>query len=120
MVPICFAVGASTLYTVIDRKPKRVGPQALRRLRNVRENPRVAAVIDMYAEDWSRLGFVLLEGRARILTRGPARARGLKLLRQKYPQYRRMNLEDRPVIAVAIQRVVQWGRASPDRPRRRR
>lgn len=109
VVPICFVVAALTLYTVIDLKPKRVGPKALRRVRNVRENPRVAVVVDLYAEDWSRLGFVLFEGRARILERGGAHARALKLLRRKYPQYRSMDLEGRPLIAVKIQRMVRWG-----------
>lgn len=117
VVPICFTVAAATLYTVIDRKPKLVGPQALRRVRNVRENPRVAAVVDVYTEDWSQLGFVLLEGRARILERGRAHSKALTLLRRKYPQYRGMRLEDRPLIAVTIRRVVKWGRLAPNRPR---
>lgn len=119
-MPICFAVAAATLYTVIDRKPKLVDPGALRRVRNVRENARVAAVVDVYTEDWSQLGFVLLEGRARILERGRAHSKALTLLRRKYPQYRVMRLEDRPLIAMTIQRTVRWGRLAPDRPRRHR
>ncbi|MGH2375162.1 MAG: TIGR03668 family PPOX class F420-dependent oxidoreductase [bacterium] len=117
VVPICFVVAAATLYTVIDRKPKRVGPKALRRARNVRENPRVAVVVDVYTEDWSQLGFVLLEGRARILERGRAHSKALTLLRRKYPQYRGMDLENRPVIAMKIQRAARWGRLAPERPR---
>ncbi|MGQ0550774.1 MAG: TIGR03668 family PPOX class F420-dependent oxidoreductase [Armatimonadota bacterium] len=113
VVPICFAVASATLYTVIDRKPKRVAAKELRRLRNVRENPRVAAVVDVYADNWSHLGFVLLEGRARILERGRVHAKALELLRQKYPQYQRMALNDRPVIAIRIHRVVRWGRVAP-------
>lgn len=110
VVPICFAVAAGTLYTVIDRKPKKVDPAALRRVRNVRENPRAAVVVDVYTEDWSRLGFVLLEGRARILERGRAHSKAVALLRRKYPQYRSMRLDDRPLIAMEIRRVVRWGR----------
>lgn len=117
-MPICFTVAGAMLYTVIDRKPKLVGPQALRRVRNVRENPRVAAIIDVYTDDWSRLGFVLLEGRARILERGRAHSRALMLLRRKYPQYQGMRLNDRPLIAVKIRRVVRWGRLRSERPRR--
>ncbi len=119
VVPICFTVAAGTLYTVIDRKPKKVGPEALRRVRNVRENPRAAVVVDVYTEDWSQLGFLLLEGRARILERGRAHSRAIALLRRKYPQYRGMRLDDRPLIAVKIRRVVRWGRLTSERPRRR-
>jgi PPOX class probable F420-dependent enzyme len=115
VVPICFAVSGTTLFTVIDRKPKRVGPTALRRVRNVRQNPRVAAVIDVYAEDWSKLGFVLLEGRARIVQRGTAYTIGLNLLRRKYPQYRRMDLQNCPMIVVTIQIVVGWGHSGGQR-----
>ncbi|MDR7486227.1 MAG: TIGR03668 family PPOX class F420-dependent oxidoreductase [Armatimonadota bacterium] len=109
VVPICFVLSGRTLYSVIDRKPKQTEPRRLRRVRNVLENPRVAVGADTYSEDWSRLGFVLLEGRARLLHRGSEHAAALRLLRRKYPQYRAMDLEGRPIIAVRIERAVQWG-----------
>lgn len=115
VVPICFTVAAGTLYTAIDRKPKTVGPWALRRIRNVRENPHAAVVVDVYTEDWSQLGFLMLEGPARILERGRAHSRAITSLRRKYPQYRGMRLDDRPLIAMTIQRVVRWGRLATDR-----
>ena len=100
-----------TLYSVIDAKPKRRAPAALRRVRNILANPRAAVVVDSYSEDWTALGYALLEGAARLLGDGPEHTTALRLLRAKYPQYRRMALEDRPVIAIDVTRVVRWGRA---------
>jgi PPOX class probable F420-dependent enzyme len=103
-------MAGQTLYTIIDTKPKRRPPAALRRVRNILANPRAAIVIDSYTEDWSALGYVLLEGAARFLEGGAEHSTALGLLRAKYHQYRSVPLEDRPVIAIDIRRVVWWGR----------
>jgi PPOX class probable F420-dependent enzyme len=110
VVPICFALVEDTVYVAIDEKPKRGAPTQLRRLRNIAENPRVSIVADVYDDtDWSRLGFVLVHGRARVLTTGSEHGRALEALRYKYQQYRAMALETRPVIAVDVDRVTRWG-----------
>ena len=70
VVPVCFALSESSVYITIDRKPKREGARALKRLRNIAENPAVALVADHYEEDWSRLAWVMLRGRAEILHEG--------------------------------------------------
>jgi PPOX class probable F420-dependent enzyme len=112
VVPVCFAVVGSVLYVAIDEKPKRFeDPLKLRRLRNIAENPRVAIVADVYDDvDWSRLGFVLLRGVARVLMEGAEHGLALAALRDKYAQYRDMALEERPVIAIDIEHVTAWGR----------
>ena len=75
----------------------------------------MAIVADVYDDgDWSRLGFVLLRARARILEAAPGgdgseHSRALRALREKYPQYRGMRLEERPVIAADITSVTTWG-----------
>lgn len=109
VVPIVYAVSGDTVYTPIDRKAKRAAPDRLRRVRNIRENPAVAVLVDAYDEDWRRLGFVLAEGRAELLTEGLEYARALDLLRARYPQYRELPLEGGPVIAVRIARLSGWG-----------
>jgi PPOX class probable F420-dependent enzyme len=109
LVPICFALDGDTLYSAIDEKPKQAGAGGLRRLRNLADNPRVAILADHYEEDWTRLAFFLLLGRARVLVDGPRHARALLLLRARYPQYATMDLESRPVIAVSIERATGWG-----------
>ena len=70
VVPVCFAVEDATLYITIDEKPKRASARPLKRLRNMMENPSVAFVADRYDEDWQQLGWVMLRGRADILTDG--------------------------------------------------
>jgi len=75
VVPVCFAILKRTLYITIDDKPKRVSGTALKRLRNITENPAVAVVVDRYDEDWTRLGWVMLRGRAEILSEGSRRCR---------------------------------------------
>ena len=110
VVPICFVLVDDSLYVSIDEKPKRSSAMGLRRVRNIEENPQVAVVADVYDDDdWARLGFVLVRGRARVLTGGAEHRRAVDALREKYAQYRAMALEDRPVIAIAIERVTRWG-----------
>ena len=110
VVPICFSLVGETVYIAIDEKPKRGDPLKLRRLRNIAETRRVAIVVDLYDDrDWSRLGFVLVRGIARVLTSGPEHERAVGALRAKYVQYRAMALEERPVIAADIERVTTWG-----------
>jgi len=66
-------------------------------------------VFDRYDEDWTRLAWVLVRGTAAVLAYGPEHAGALAALREKYPQYRAMALEDRPVIRVIVERVSSWG-----------
>ena len=114
VVPVCFAIADGTLYVVIDEKPKRPSATPLKRLRNIKENPAVALVADRYDEDWTRLGWVMLQGRADILTSGSEHARAQALLRARYAQLRAMNIEGLPVIAMRIERVLSWGDLSVD------
>ena len=98
-----------TLYITIDEKPKRHSSLALKRLRNIAENPAVAVVVDRYDEDWARLGWVMLRGRAEILSEGIEHEQAQALLRSRYPQLRAMEIAQYPVIAVRIERTTSWG-----------
>jgi len=118
LVPVCFVVSDGALYITIDQKPKG-DVRALRRLKNIIENPVAAFVADRWDEDWTRLGWVMLRGPAEILADGAEHDRAQTLLRSRYPQYRGMALDGLPVIAVRIERVTSWGdlsvEPSPDR-----
>jgi PPOX class probable F420-dependent enzyme len=111
-VPVCFAVRVDTLYVTIDEKPKRKPGTMLKRLKNIAENPAVAVVIDRYDEDWSKLGWVMLHGRAEVLSQGTEHDDAQLLLRSRYPQLEAMQIAARPVIAVRIQRASTWGNLS--------
>jgi PPOX class probable F420-dependent enzyme len=106
--PVCFVVSDGALYITIDQKPKG-DVRALKRLTNIVENPRGAFVADRWDEDWTRLGWVMLRGPAEILAEGAEHDRAQTLLRARYPQYLRMELDNLPVIAIRIERVTSWG-----------
>jgi coenzyme F420-0:L-glutamate ligase/coenzyme F420-1:gamma-L-glutamate ligase len=108
VVPICYVLDGSSIYTPIDEKPKRRRPTQLRRVLNIAENPNVCLVVDHYEEDWSELKYVIVHGSAEIVHEGEAHERAVKLLREKYKQYRQMKLEDRPLIKIKPISVVAW------------
>jgi len=113
VVPVCFIFDGTYFYSAIDSKPKRVAAARLRRLQNLRENPRASLVIDHYEEDWARLRYVLVMGSGEILETGQDRERALDMLREKYPQYHAMrDFGLGPVIRLTPKRVVSW-RGSP-------
>lgn len=113
-MPIVFFWQERVLYTPLDRKPKRDDDwHALRRVRNIETNGRVAIVVDRYAEDWSRLAWVLLEGVATILESGEERDAGAKLLRDKYAQYETLSLDARPIVRVEIEHEAEWSSEPP-------
>jgi PPOX class probable F420-dependent enzyme len=105
LVPIVFALEGDTLYSAVDRKPKR--SSRLRRIENARARPDVTVLVDHYEEDWGRLWWIRLRGRARVLDDGPERERALALLAEKYPQYR-SEPPDGPVLAVDVSDVREW------------
>jgi PPOX class probable F420-dependent enzyme len=113
VVPVCFGLAEDALYITIDQKPKREGGRPLKRLRNIAENPRVSVVFDRYDEDWRRLAWVMLHGRAGILAEGAEHDRAQSLLRARYRQLEAMQIGKLPVIVIAIERVSSWGDLGP-------
>ncbi len=111
VVPICYAYDGKNLYTPIDRKPKRVSVRELKRIRNILENPNISIVIDDYYEDWNKLRYVIIHGRAELIERGQEYQTSLRLLCEKYSQYVEMNLSslNLPVIKVIPDRIIPWG-----------
>jgi coenzyme F420-0:L-glutamate ligase / coenzyme F420-1:gamma-L-glutamate ligase len=109
-VPVCFAYSPGALYIALDEKPKDVPPDRLKRVRNILENPDVTFIADRYAEDWGRLAFVMVRGKAGLLEAGAEEhAAAVRLLRGKYHQYEEMKIEENPVIAVRPESVASWG-----------
>jgi PPOX class probable F420-dependent enzyme len=110
LVPICFTYDGSFFYSAIDRKPKRVAPSRLARLKNIKRTPRVALLVDHYREDWKTLWCILVRGNAKLVSDPAERRRALRRLRTKYPQYRSgMLAEDAPVLRITPLRVTTWG-----------
>jgi PPOX class probable F420-dependent enzyme len=102
VVPICFALDGDTLYSAVDEKPKRT--RQLARLADIEAEPRVEVLIDHYDDDWAKLWWVRLRGRARVVDRDE---RALELLSEKYPQYLERPPEG-PFIVVEIYERSEW------------
>jgi PPOX class probable F420-dependent enzyme len=104
VVPVVYATlvldGEPAIAIAIDEKPKG-DPARLRRVRNIRERPEVALIVDDYAEDWRQLAWVLVRGAATVIEPGAAgHAEAVAALREKYPQYAAMRLEALPAILI--------------------
>jgi PPOX class probable F420-dependent enzyme len=114
VVPICYAFDGRHCYSAIDAKPKRQPPGRLKRVRNIRENSRVSLLVDHYDEDWSRLRYIVLQGRADLLSEGVEFTYAVDLLLEKYAQYRAMSLDRSSglVIKITPERVIQWSFAA--------
>jgi PPOX class probable F420-dependent enzyme len=105
LVPCCFVLAGDTIYSAVDGKPK--STTALRRLDNLRANPHAALLVDHYADDWSTLWWVRLDGEGRVLGPGTEQDEALDLLLEKYDQYRSVPLPG-PVLAIDITHWRAW------------
>jgi PPOX class probable F420-dependent enzyme len=109
VIPICFVFDGKYFYSPIDEKPKRVAPRRLKRITNIRENPNVSLVIDRYEEDWRKLAYILVFGKAQILLSGEKYLKAIRLLRKKYAQYQTMAIDERPMIVIKPKKMMGWG-----------
>ncbi|OBI72895.1 PPOX class F420-dependent oxidoreductase [Mycobacterium asiaticum] len=114
LVPVVFAVqfdqdnvdqNNGVVYTAVDAKPK--STQRLRRLENIEVNAAVSLLVDHYADDWTQLWWVRVDGTATIARDGGALTTGYRLLRAKYDQYQSVSLNG-PVIAITVTRWSSW------------
>jgi PPOX class probable F420-dependent enzyme len=114
VVPCCFVLAHATdaqardiVYSAVDAKPK--STLALRRLANLRHEPRAALLVDHYADDWSTLWWIRVDGDGRVLDAdaerdGPEHDAAIAQLGAKYPVY----VTDRPPGAVIALDVTAW------------
>jgi PPOX class probable F420-dependent enzyme len=102
-------------FIPIDEKTKRSRPENLKRVKNIKENPNVALLIDEYNEDWTRLYFIMIQGRASIIG-GKKKLdqnemslfkKAHNLLRNKYPQYQKIGIGKYGILIIP-QKVIAW------------
>jgi PPOX class probable F420-dependent enzyme len=101
IVPVCFALAGGRVVTAVDAKPK--ATTELARLDNVRATGRASLLVDHYAEDWSALWWVRVDGVADVVESADA----IAALAAKYEQYRAMRPAG-PVIAIEPERWRSW------------
>ena len=111
VVAVTFVLIEDDIFFAIDEKPKTT--TRLRRVTNIEQNPRATLLVDVYDDDWSKLGWAMLRGQAAIIAPGdqsaPPRDEILAELRAKYPEYHEHNLAGRPLIRLSVERVTSWG-----------
>ncbi|MGW5264854.1 TIGR03668 family PPOX class F420-dependent oxidoreductase [Microbispora sp. NPDC004025] len=114
LVPVTFAVlregEKGVVVTAVDHKPKATAD--LRRLRDIRDNPRVCLLADHYEDDWERLWWVRADGRARVVEGGAEHERAVAGLARKYAQYRERPPAG-PAILVRVERWSGWSYGEP-------
>ena len=113
VVPVCFVFDGQAIYSVLDAKPKTTPLRQLRRVKNILANPQVSLVVDHYEEDWDKLQYILVSGDAELLESGEEWALAIAMLREKYPQYQAMDLDQSPVIKITPVRYSPWSSQPP-------
>ena len=111
VLPVTFAVHARSLWTAVDRKPKRDPAREPARVRWLRARPVAALTVDRYDDDWSALAWVQVLGRVTLLSPGEA-PEALATLTAKYPQYV-AEPPPGPLLRLLPHRVLCWAASSP-------
>ena len=103
-VPVCHVLADGKLYFASGKDARKV--------RNLRAVPNVAVTVDLYADDWTQLKGVMLQGTTTVIEKGPRFRKVRKLLYAKYPQYPEMSaIEERDSVIVEVTPtdVFSWG-----------
>jgi PPOX class probable F420-dependent enzyme len=109
VVPVCFILFDNRVFISLDEKPKTVGPHRLQRVRNLESHPDVALVVDEYSDDWLQLSYVHVRGIAQLIEAvDTVHSAAVRLLRDKYPWYRSMDIDRRPLIQIDIVAATSW------------
>lgn len=110
LVPVVFVFNGNHFFIPVDEKRKTAKPEKLKRIRNIQYNPNVTLLIDEYSEDWTKLAFVMIQGKASIATKeeGNIQVRqAYKKLMIKYLQYQKVGLGERCII-ITPKKVASW------------
>ena len=118
LVPVVFAFDGEHYYIPIDKKTKQdpSKPERLKRVKNIQANPNVALLIDEYNENWSKLYFVMIQGRASLISNAKGEqqnelslllAKAHKLLSEKYHHYQNIGIGEY-VIMIYPRKIITW------------
>jgi PPOX class probable F420-dependent enzyme len=117
LVPVVFAFDGEHYYIPIDKKTKQepCKPEKLKRVKNIQTNPNIALLIDEYNEDWTKLYFVMIQGRASLISNMKEEQQNVllllerahKLLSDKYQQYQKISI-GAYLIMICPQKIITW------------
>ncbi len=66
VVPVVFVFHENSFFIPLDEKTKTVNPIKLKRVKNIEKNPNVTLLIDEYQNDWKKLFFLMIQGKATL------------------------------------------------------
>lgn len=106
LVPVTFVLVGDRFVSAVDHKPKTT--RALARLANVRAHGTATALVDHWDDDWTRLWWVRLRGRAEVVeVDHPMVHDAIDALVDKYPPYRIVRPAG-PCVVVHVDDVRGW------------
>jgi nitroimidazol reductase NimA-like FMN-containing flavoprotein (pyridoxamine 5'-phosphate oxidase superfamily) len=99
------------VHVLVDGKVCFASERTAKKVEHLRTNPYAAVTVDLYAEDWSGLKGVMVQGPTRLIDGGPRFRKLRKLLYEKYPQYpEETAIEEGDVIVeITPRHVFAWG-----------
>jgi len=109
VVPVVFVFHENSFFIPLDEKVKTVNARKLKRVKNIEKNPNVTLLIDKYQNDWKKLFFLLIHGKATITDGKNSKLMDKihKLLISKYPQYKKIGIGN-SCIAINPTKVTFW------------
>lgn len=103
VVPVCHVLADGRVYFGTGTNSQKA--------RNLKANPHMAVLVDLYSEDWTLLKGVMAQGTARLITHGREFRKIRTLLYKKYPQYpdgAALEESDSVIVEMTPVRVSSW------------
>ena len=114
LTPVVFIVQQNSVFIPLDDKPKTIDVKQLKRVKNIKENPRVSFLVDHYDEDWTNLWFVMIIGHATLVQEKGRNERTKEemmrirsMLVKKYSQYTKIGI-GKIYIKIRIEKTIHW------------
>jgi len=109
VVPVVFVFHENSFFIPLDEKVKTVNARKLKRVKNIEKNPNVTLLIDKYQNDWKKLFFLMIQGKATITNSKNSKLMDIihKLLISKYPQYKKIGIGN-SCITINPTKVTFW------------
>jgi len=109
VVPVVFVFHENSFFIPLDEKVKTVNARKLKRVKNIEKNPNVTLLIDKYQNDWKKLFFLMIHGKATVIDgkNNKLMYKIHKLLISKYPQYKKIGVGN-SCIKITPHGITHW------------
>jgi len=109
VVPVVLVFHENSFFIPLDEKVKTVNARKLKRVKNIEKNPNVTLLIDKYQNDWKKLFFLMIHGKATVIDgkNNKLMYKIHKLLISKYPQYKKIGVGN-SCIKITPHGITHW------------